>query len=148
MAYPVPTASALKARYPAFADVADATVNTYLGDASTTAADDSWQEADYPLAVIAFAAHRMALLGIGNHGQVASYARQGVTSLRTGGFAVSLDAEKAKAVAAGSFDATPYGQEYKRLLGANKGGPRVIGASIGWGGDGPHRRQNNGVIIP
>lgn len=149
MAYDVPTAATLKAKYPAFADVADATVDVHLADAAATAVDTSWREADYAPAIMAFAAHRMATLDIGAHGQVAAYARQGVTSIRSGSFSATFDADKAKAAAAGALDATPYGQEYKRLLGMNKGGPRVVAARVetnpyGW----PFRRRNDGLIIP
>lgn len=148
MAYDVPTAATLKATYPAFAGVADATVDIHLATASTTAVDTSWREADYAPAIVAFAAHRMALLNIGDHGQVAGYARQGVTSLRSGSFGVSLDPDKAKAAASGSLDATPYGQEYKRLLGMNKSGPRVLGGNLSGGGTWPFYRQNDGLVIP
>lgn len=148
MAYEIPTAANLQAKYPAFAAVADATIDVWLADASTSAVDTSWREADYAPAIMAFAAHRMALLDIGAHGQVAGYARQGVTSLRSGSFGVSLDADKAKAAASGALDATPYGQEYKRLLAANKGGPRVIAARVSPGGTWPFFRQNDGQVIP
>jgi hypothetical protein len=148
MAYDVPTAANLKAKYPAFADVADATVDVHLADASTTAVDTSWREADYAPAIMAFAAHRMALLDIGAHGQAASFARQGVTSYRSGSYGVSFDADKAKAAASGTLDATPYGQEYKRLLGANKSGPRVVATRLTAGGTWPFYRRNDGVVIP
>lgn len=148
MAYDVPTAAQLKAKYPAFDTVADATVDVHVADAAATAVDTSWREADYAPAIMAFAAHRMALLNIGVHGQVAGYARQGVTSLRSGSFSVSLDADKAKAAAAGELDATPYGQDYKRLLGMNKSGPRVISARLPAGYGWPYFRQNDGQIIP
>ena len=148
MAYEQPTAAQLKAKYPAFANVADATVDVHLADAATTGVDTSWREADYAPAILAFAAHRMAALGIGEHGQVAGYARQGVTNLRSGSFAVSLDADRAKAAAAGELDATPYGQEYKRLLCMNKGGPRVVPARVEPGGTWPFFRQNNGQAVP
>lgn len=144
MAYDVPTAAQLQAKYPAFAAVADATIDVHVGDAAATAVDTSWREADYAPAIMAFAAHRMALLGIGAHGKVADYARQGVTSLRSGSFGVSLDGDKAKASASGELDATPYGQEYKRLLGMNKGGPRVVRPRLPAGASGLLSRQNNG----
>lgn len=147
MAYDVPTTATLKAKYPAFAGVADETVQLYLDDAAANGVDTSWREADYAPAILSLAAHRMALLNIGDHGQVAGYARQGVTSLRSGSFGVSLDPDKAKAAASGSLDATAYGQEYRRLLGANRGGPIVVTTRL-TGGTGPFYRQNNGVVIP
>lgn len=148
MAYEIPTAATLKAKYPAFAGVADATVDIWLADAAATAVDTTWREADYAPAILAFAAHRMALQNIGEHGQVTGYARQGVTNLRSGSFGVSLDPDKAKAAASGSLDATPYGQEYKRLLGANKGGPHVVATRLTGGGTWPFFRRNDGVVIP
>jgi hypothetical protein len=148
MAYDVPTAADLKAMYPAFAGVADDTVTSHLGVASTTAVDTSWLETDYAPAIMAFAAHRMALLNIGDHGQAAAQKAAGVSRLRSGSYDVSFDADAVKAAAGGGLDATMYGREYKRLLGANKAGPRVIGAGLGLGGTGPYYRQNNGVIIP
>ncbi|MCA9269519.1 MAG: DUF4054 domain-containing protein [Planctomycetales bacterium] len=126
MAYEVPTAAYLKARYPAFDAVADATIDVHIADAAASAVDTSWREADYQPAIASYAAHKMAMLDIGSHGQAAGYARQGVTSIRSGNFQASFDADKAKAAAAGSLDATPYGQEYKRLLYINRGGVRVV----------------------
>ena len=148
MPYDVPTAATLKATYPAFADVADATVDIHLANAAATAVDTSWREADYAPAVVAFAAHKMALLNIGDHGQVAAYQRQGVTNIRSGSYGASFDSDAVKAAAGGGLDATPYGLEYKRLLGANKGGPLVVAAPLLPGGTGPFFRQNNGVVIP
>lgn len=129
MAYEIPTAAQVKARYPAFAAVADATIDVYVADAAASAVDTSWREADYLPAIASYAAHRMAMLNIGAHGQAAGYALQGVTGIRSGNFQATFDADKAKAAASGSLDATPYGQEYKRLLGINRGGPRVVPAT-------------------
>ena len=148
MAYDVPTAATLKATYPAFAGVADATVDIHLANAAATAVDTSWREADYAPAIVAFAAHKMALLNIGDHGQVAGYKAAGVSSVRSGNFQASFDADAVKAASGGGLDATPYGQEYKRLLGANKGGPLVVGASLLPGGTGPFFRRNDGVVVP
>lgn len=147
MAYEIPTAAELQAKYPAFADVASATIDVHVADAAATAVDTAWREADYAPAIMAFAAHRMAGLAIGAHGQAAEYARQGVTNLRSGSFAVSLDADKAKAAAAGALSATPYGQEYKRLLLMNRSGPRVVRAALPACASGLLSRQNNGCVV-
>jgi hypothetical protein len=100
MAHEVPTAADLKARYPAFADVADATVDIHIADASTTGVDTSWLEADYAPAISALAAHNMALLNIGAHGEAAGYARQGLTRIRSGSFDASFS-DKAVSRASG-----------------------------------------------
>jgi hypothetical protein len=125
MSYDLPTAESLKIKYPAFADVADATVDVHILDASTSGVDTSWLENDYQPAVRALAAHTMALLSIGAHGEVTGYAMQGVSSFRSGNFSASFDSGAVGAAAGGGFDATPYGREYYALLRKNKGGPRV-----------------------
>lgn len=126
MAYDAPTAAYLKARYPAFADVDDALIDVYVTDAVSSAVDASWREVDYQPAAAAFAAHRLASLGIGAHGQAADFARQGVANFRSGNFQVGFSADRAGAIARGELDATPYGQEYARLLRINRGGPRIV----------------------
>ena len=148
MPYETPTASQLKTLYPVFADVADATVDAQIGEAAATGVDDSWLEGDYQHAVMALAAHNMALLGIGTVSQVESYARQGVTTLKSGSFSASFDADRAKAMAAGEYSATPYGQRYETLLKKNKGGPRVLAGSPLGSGSYPVYRQNDGRLLP
>ena len=148
MAHTAPTPAQLKAKFPAFAAVPDVTVDAYLADAFVSGVDTSWPEAQYATAGMAFAAHQMAKFGIGDHGQVAGYARQGVTGLRSGSFSVNLDPSKARAVALGELNATPYGQEYKRLLEAVKGGPRILGGRwAGWDTS-TVARQNDGRVLP
>lgn len=149
MPYATPTADALKTLYPAFATVADATIDAQIADAEQTGVDETWLEDDYQPAVMALAAHNMALLGIGSVSKAESYARQGVTSLKSGSFSASFDADRAKAVAAGEYSATPYGQRYDALLRKNKGGPRVVGAGASLsGGTYPVHLQNNGRLLP
>lgn len=148
MAYDIPTAADLKARYPAFAAVADATVDIYIADAASAGVDTSWGEADYAPAIAALAAHNMALLGIGESSEAEGYARIGVTSVRSGQFSVGLSADKVKAASGGTFDATAYGQAYKRLLRKNKGGPRVVTGTVDADGYGPLAQQNNGRVVP
>lgn len=148
MAYNAPTAADLIARYPAFAAVAVETINVHLADAAASDVDTTWAEADYAPAIAAAAAHRMALLGIGESSEVQKYARAGVTGIRTGNFSANFsDAKVAKASGDG-FDATPYGHAYKVLLKKNKGGPRIIGARVVGGGFGPLAQQNDGGILP
>lgn len=126
MAYTIPTAANLKARYPAFAAVADATVDVYLGDAARERVDTSWIEADYAPAIMAAAAHEMALLGLVTQSETASHIAAGVTSIRSGNFQATFSADAVKRASGGGLDATPYGQAYKRFLRRNKSGPRVV----------------------
>ena len=126
MAYDIPTAAQLKARYPAFETVADDTVDIHITDAAASGVDQSWLETDYTKAVSALAAHFMATLGLEAVGEVEGYARQGLVGLKSGNFDVKINADKAKAASGGGFDATVYGQQHETLLQKNKGGPRII----------------------
>lgn len=149
MAYTVPTAADLKATYPAFADVSDATVGVHISRASTTAVDTSWPEAEYAPAIIDYAAHTMSLAGIGVQTEAAGYARSGVNRVRSGSFEVQLDSARVAKASGGSLDATSYGQSYKAALRRAKGGPRIVPGPApiddGWG---PTGRLVNGARLP
>lgn len=147
MAFTEPTPADLKTRYPAFADVADATVQTYLDDTATSV-DGSWREADYIPAKVAKAAHEMALAGIGARSEVDGYAAAGLTSVKSGAFDVSFSAAKVARASGGTLDATPYGQAFRRILKRNKGGPRLAGGVARGCGWGPTAQQNNGGVLP
>jgi hypothetical protein len=148
MAYEVPTAAALIARYPAFAAVAVETIDIHIADAAASGVDTSWIEGDYAPAIAALAAHNMALLGIGDHGELAGFAQAGVTRIRTGNFDAGFSERKVGAASSGGFDATTYGQRYKVLLRRSKGGPRLVGGgpvSDDWAA---LAQQNNGGVVP
>lgn len=127
MSHTLPTVADLVARYPAFAAVPISTAETYIADAARDRVDTSWSATDYGPAILAAAAHEMALFGLASQSEVAGYAAAGVTSVRSGNFQASFSADAVKRASAGGLDATPYGQAYKRLLKRNKGGPRVVG---------------------
>lgn len=148
MAYDVPTAAALKALFPAFAAVADATVEAHIAQAATTAADDSWPEAEYGPGVMEFAAHRMALLSIGAHGEVAGYVQAGVTGIKTGNFEARFNERTVGRASGGKLDATPYGQAYQARLRRVKGGPRIVAGREGDGGWSPTARTNDLTYLP
>lgn len=147
MAYEVPTAAALIARYPAFVAVPVETIDIHIADA-LGGVDASWIEADYAPAIAALAAHNMALLGIGDHGELAGFTRAGVTRIRTGNFDAGFSDRKAGTASAGGFDATPYGQRYKVLLRRSKGGPRLIGGGAVADEWAALAQQNDGGIVP
>lgn len=147
MAYTEPTPADLKTRYPAFADVADATVQTYLDDTATSV-DGSWREGDYIPAKVAKAAHEMALAGIGTRSEVDTWAAAGLNKVKSGNLDVSFSDAKVARASAGTLDATAYGQAYKRILKRNKGGPRLVGGrapACGWG---PTAQLNDGGVLP
>lgn len=148
MAYAIPTAAELIARYPAFAAVPPATIDVHIADASVQAVDTSWGETDYAPAIAAKAAHEMALLGLGDRGEAAGYAAAGVTQIRSGNFQASFSSDAVKKASGGGLDATPYGVAYKRLLRKNRGGPRLAGGGAGVDPWGPVALQNNGQFLP
>lgn len=148
MAYEIPTAADLIARYPAFAAVAPETIEIHIADAAASGVDTSWAEADYAPAIVALAAHNMALLGLGDQGEAAGYAAAGVTSIRTGNFQASFSERRVNDASGGGFAATVYGRIYKVLLQRNRGGPRVVGGGTYDSAWGYRYQQNNGVILP
>lgn len=124
MAYTVPSAANLKTRYPAFAAVADATVEYWIADAQRFV-DTTWREVDYAPALMARAAHEMALGGIG----AGSGIPEGVTSFKSGSFSANISDAAAQASVKGGLQATRYGREFAAIMRRNFAGPRlVIGA--------------------
>ena len=125
MAYSEPTATELKAAFPAFSGVPDDTV-AYWIDRSASSVDESWTEADYPMAKMLLAAHEMVLngLGTGTEAQIAASGLTGVKSMRSG--SLSLDfGDSASVSATGGFAATSYGRRFAELLKRNRGGALV-----------------------
>jgi hypothetical protein len=129
MAYAAPSAADLKLRYSAFAAVDDAVIGYWIADAQRYVTD-AWTEADYPIGLMALAAHNMALAGHGAQAATLADVPAGVSRLRSGSLDVSFTDAAANARAAGSLDSTRYGMEYKALLLANRGGPLVAPTGI------------------
>lgn len=126
MAYEAPTPTTLKARYPAFAAVEDATIDYWLTD-SLRFVDSSWIEDDRAPAMMALAAHQMALSGIGTQSGAAALPA-GVTRFRSASMDVSVSESAASAAAKGGYGSTRYGLEFQALQRRSFGGPRVIAA--------------------
>lgn len=126
MAHTAPTPADLKLRYDAFAAVDDAKVQYWLTDALRFV-DTSWDEHDYAPALMAAAAHHMALRKLGT--DVTAQIPAGVTSFKSGDFSASIAESAAARSAAGGWAATEYGLEFKALLRRNKGGPRLVGCA-------------------
>jgi hypothetical protein len=124
MAYDVPTADELQVRYTAFADVDDAVVTYWITDAQRFVTE-AWTETDYAVALMAMAAHNMALAGLGTQAAVTSGIPAGVRRFKSGSFEAEFTEQHANAAASGDLSSTRYGQEYALLLRRNRGGPRV-----------------------
>lgn len=123
MPYTTPTATQLKARYPKFASVADATVDAVIADALRSV-DNTWVEGDYQPAIMALAAHMMVLEGLG---QDTAARLQGFKSLTVGPLQLVRDTGvQNSGVGTEWYALTSYGQTFYRLAFANKGGPRVV----------------------
>ncbi len=119
-----PTPADLKARWPAFAAVPDATVQYWLTDAERIVTPD-WLERDYAVGLMTLAAHEMVLNGV--TGLPASAIPAGVTSFKSGTFSATVSESVANASAAGGFGATKYGQDFAIMLRRNNGMPRLVG---------------------
>lgn len=122
--YMKPAAAHLLMRYPAFAAVPTSTIAYWLTDAERSV-DTSWGEGDYAAALMALAAHNMALAGLGTQAVALADVPAGITSMRSGSLSLSFTPEAANSRMTGDLTATQYGQEYAMLLRRNRGGPYV-----------------------
>lgn len=115
MAYTAPTATDLKTMYPAFASVADATVDAYIVRANRSV-DATWTEDDYADAIMLLACHLMALNGIGSSNDAKA---SGFATIKSG----NLTLTRERATAGGTPDPwsrTVYGVQFYTLLRQNK----------------------------
>ena len=112
MAYDAPTASDLKAAFPAFATVADPAINAALAEAGGRA-DASWPDADRRLGVMLFAAHTLTLGGLGssNEAQFGAFKR-----LKIGSLELEKAASGADRALPGSLHSTSFGTRYAALV--------------------------------
>lgn len=102
-------------RYPAFAAVADASVQIWLDDGEGETLP--WPEAVRERATMLYAAHRLSAQGLGT-GAIAA----GVTSFKSGTFSATLSDAAASRT---GFSSTVYGLEYLALMRRHFGGPRL-----------------------
>lgn len=129
MAYPEPTATDLKRRYPAFAAVGDDDISYWLTDAHRYV-DQSWMEQDYAPALIAHAAYEMASRSVTGYsaGDVGGFAAAGVSEFKSGSFQAQFSDEAVKLAIAGGYASNQYGVEYLALLRRNRSGIGVTDA--------------------
>lgn len=128
MAYIIPTAADLKARYPEFEQVAEPVLVGALGDAAM-AVDTSWPEVAFRPAWMLYTAHVLSLAGHNPNLQAASSATPGLKSEQAGGTKYEyFSPAEMSGIEAGSaswFGMTPFGQEFARLQRRYFAGPRV-----------------------
>lgn len=114
MAYSAPSSADLIDRYPAFASTSTDTIDLWLTEAAEECAN--WSADTRARAEMAYAAHRMAELGV-----VKDAAAMGVSSFKSGDFSATIsDSVSART----GFDSTVYGREFKMLARRNFAGPR------------------------
>jgi hypothetical protein len=121
LAYVVPTAAILKARFPAFAAVDDAVVTSAIAE-GTGRVDTTWPEADYQIAIMLFAAHTMTLDGLGTSTEAQLL---GFTTLKISSLELQRSAGSKETGALGSLESTSYGVRFKQLV--RKNFPGIVG---------------------
>jgi len=113
MAYSQPDADALQARFPAFADVADATVDAAL-ERARRQVDSTWLEDDRAEAEMLLAAHELTLDGLGT-GADAKANANGAAGFKVMKSA-DLTLERFDTQSGGDLlSTTLYGQRFKAL---------------------------------
>jgi hypothetical protein len=134
MAYTPVTPAQFKAAKPQFSPVNDGTVQMYLDMAGTIAADDSWPETIYPLAIISYSCHLMTLDGLGTDTE-SEQQSSGTAAFQTIKSADLTLTRYAKAAGQSPYldwlSSTKCGQFYALLLSQAKAGPRVLTVSAG-----------------
>jgi hypothetical protein len=130
MAYDIPTAAQLKALFPAFAAVADATVDAWIVRAGRSV-DTTWFEEDFTHGHMLLAAHYMVTngLGTGAAAEAAAAGADGFKVMRSGSLTLERFENK-EGAAASEFGSTSYGLQFLALAKRNRGGPRVMGTGV------------------
>lgn len=126
MPYTVPDADDLKERYAAFESVAEDKIEYWITDAQRIVTT-GWIEGDFGPAIMALAAHNMAMNNLGGGATGTVGGMTGVESFKSGTFSANFSADAVKAGVEGGYDATPYGKEFRVMLRRNRAGPRVTG---------------------
>lgn len=115
MAFTAPTAADVKARFPEFTAVADATIDAVL--AETGFIDTSWIENDRRPAIMYYVAHKLVMSGQGSSASAKLQAVGDFTRIKSGDLEVSRSSggSSAGSGGAGTYSLTTYGKEYLEL---------------------------------
>lgn len=114
-----PRIAELRAMFPAFETVPDATIALWLRKSDVSIAH--WPAADQNDAALYLAAHNMASIGLGK-----GTAPAGVTSFKSGTFSVQMSD---KAASATGYASTIYGRQYLAMCARIFGGARLVRTS-------------------
>ena len=120
------TAAELKAAFPRFAAVSDATVDFYL-ERARRQVDTNWTEGDYAYAQMLYACHTMTLAGLGT-GAESESAANGTgefKTIRSGSLTLERFDRDGNGDAQGELGSTSYGRQFANLRRQNRGGARI-----------------------
>jgi hypothetical protein len=117
MSFVMPTATTIKARFPAFASVADGVINLMIPEAARWV-DASWIETDRAVAIQLLVAHMLAVEGAKDGGATAI---QGpVTGRKLGDASISYGGNVAREMmSANGLMQTAYGRQFLALRQGN-----------------------------
>lgn len=125
MANTPPSVVDFRARYPEFEGVQDSRVQYWMTDALRIVMPD-WLDSDFEVAILAYAAHQLALQGEGAGSGAGVGLPGGLTSFRSASMSVGVSEKVASALASGQWSATRYGADFELYLRRNRGGPVVV----------------------
>jgi hypothetical protein len=110
-----PIPADLKARFPGFAAIADAVVQSALDEAALQVGAGWTSEADVRLGRLLLAAHVLTLDGQGSGAEAVAAAAGGFRRMRSG----ALELERTAEAAPGALDSTGYGRRFLELMRRN-----------------------------
>ena len=111
------TPADIKARFPGFAAVADATVQTALDEAALLAGADWTSAPDARLGRLLLTAHILTLDGQGSGAEAAAFAAGGFSRMRSG--VLELERPGIAGAEPGLLGSTSYGRRFLELLQRN-----------------------------
>jgi hypothetical protein len=114
-----PTPVDLKARFPVFATVADAVLQTALDEAALQVGDNWITEADIHLGRLLLAAHILTLDGQGSGPEAAAIAAGGFKRVRSGALELERFDPMGAGVELGTLGSTGYGRRFVELMHRN-----------------------------
>lgn len=128
MAWTEPTATSVRERFPAFANVSDAAIQPALAEALGQV-DATWPDAARTSGALLYTAHILTLDGQGGgvEAEIAKAGALGFTSFRSG--SLSLDRGSAAGGGGGSSDPleqTSYGRRFLEMVRARFPGVMVV----------------------
>lgn len=125
MAYDVPTAAEIKIRFPEFAAVADATIESIIVE-SGSAVSQRWIEVDYKPAIMFYVAHELRMGGQGSSAAAQISQIGDFSSIKSGDLEVRRNTSQSggSSSANGTFALTTYGQKFLELR--NRSFPGIL----------------------